>query len=238
MKNYDIKSATAELSLKQKIVVSGKRLAFLVPNMFNRIGKGFSGKIKQFKVHKEETQVEDKNTEKNAMLEEAKAQVSAVNYEKAASIEEKIQNKEEKVVEVKQNENISDNVKNYIIKAYESDIDNLREKQARVSSSPRRLLISKIFLQKLIANRKSKIIKNRQDKKIDKELKKAESREVSSIDDAKLKYVALNNKRMQLMEQMKKTQNEIKEIQESMMSLVNDYSLTKDMFEETEEKTK
>ena len=36
MKNYDVKSSALELTIKSRITVQGKRLAYLVPNMFNK----------------------------------------------------------------------------------------------------------------------------------------------------------------------------------------------------------
>lgn len=223
MKNYDIKNATAELSLKQKIVVIKKRLAFLVSNMFSRISKGYNTKVQELKASID------------SVRQVAEIEKQAIVKEKLDNIEEKIQVKEDVATQVKQNSEIPDNEKGYIVKAYEDDIESLRNKQTRVSAAPRRLLISKIFLQKLIINKKNKIAEKRMFKKIEKELNNItnikENMSINNIDDAKNKYIELNNKRLELEDRSNK-------IKQEMIDLVRQYGLTKDMFEETTEKNK
>lgn len=223
MKNYDIKNATSDLSLKQKIVVSKKRLAFLVSNMFSRISKGYNAKIQELKTSFENVH-QEAETEKKEIVKV-----------KLDNIEEKVETKEEAIIQVKQSNELSNNEKNYIVKAYEDDIESLREKQVRVSAAPRRLLISKIFLQKLVANRKNKIVQKRINKKIEEKLSNVpdveEKMPINSVEDAMRAYIEYNNERIELDERIKKIQQKIRD-------LVSNYGLTKDMFEEITEKTK
>lgn len=217
MKNYDIKCATADLSLKQKVKFSMHRLAYLVSNMYSRVSKGYNVKVEELK--------------KSIKIasEQAEIEKEAVAEEKAANIEERIQAKEEAIVQVKQSAVIPDNDKSYIVKGHAEDIDALREKQAKVLTAPRKLLISKIFLQKLIVNRKNKIIQRREDKAIEKELNNIPSVEeehsVNDIGYAKRRYIELNN-------EFYECDARIKKVKEEMIKLVNQYGLTREMVEE------
>lgn len=181
MKNYEIKSAMAELSAKEKIKINSRRIAFLVPDVFRKLTKGFlkkaalAGQVAIGTValgvgavgHGIATAGKAigngvQNLAANvsgAVKEAANDAVQArdeYNTNKIASINETVERKEEKVAEIKTNANLSDNDKNYIIKAYESDIEKLRNKTIKVANAPRRLLISTMFIQKLFANRRKK----------------------------------------------------------------------------------
>lgn len=181
MKNYEIKNAMAELSAKQKIKINSRRIAFLVPDVFRKLTKGFlkkaaltgqvvigtvalgvgaavngigaAGKAIGNGAKTLGTNIADAV---KAAAEEAVQVRDEYNDNKVSDINERVDKKEEKVAEVKTNANLSDNEKSYIVKAYESDIEKLRNKTIRVSNAPRRLLISKVFIQKLFGNRKKR----------------------------------------------------------------------------------
>lgn len=181
MKNYEIKSAMAELSAKQKIIINSRRIAFLVPEVFKKLTSGFlkgaayagqvaigtavlgvgaaaKGIVAAGKAVGNGAQTLGSNIA-SAVQQAASDAVEArdeYNANKIANINETVDKKEEKVAEIKTNANLSDKEKNYIIKAYESDIEKLRNKTIKVANAPRRLLISTMFIQKLFANRKKK----------------------------------------------------------------------------------
>lgn len=243
MKNYDIKNATVELSIEKKISIKVKRIAFLVPNMFSKLRSGFAKKASLLK--KSMVSIKQGTAEPIAQaVSEAKVVREEAIEQKVAKIDEKIERKEDAMVQAKSMNNINDNVKSYVIKAYESEIERLYKRKARVSTSPRRLLISTVFLQKLIVNRKRKFVANlaqRQEMKVEeKELKNLVNnledvsnapKKVSTVDEAKTRYIELNNKRLELVEQEKK-------IREQLTKLVQEFGLTKDMFTEEMGKTK
>ena len=177
MKNYEIKNAMVELSTREKIKINSKRIAFLVPDVFRKLTSGFlkkaalagqvvigtaalgigavghgiaaAGKAVGHGVQNLGSAVGQAAADATQARDE-------YNANKVAQINETVAKKEEKVAEVKTNANLSDNEKNYIIKAYESDIDRLRNKTIRVANAPRRLLISTMFIQKLFTNRKKR----------------------------------------------------------------------------------
>src|SRR5574344_1896383 len=194
MKNYDIKSATADLSLKQKIVLKEKRLAFLVSNMFKRVSLGFTIKKNLLEANLANKRVEnaEKEIEKREAIaplrEEAVAQRDAIVARKIIPIDEKIGNKEAAIDKVNNNDNIDADTKRYIIKAYKKDIEKLEAQKSRVSRSPRRLLISAIFLQKLVVNRKNKLIKTIEDRiveqQVGQQLKKIEEVSAKPTEDS------------------------------------------------------
>lgn len=228
MKNYDIKSATAELSTTQKIVVNAKRIAFLVPNMFNKLSGGFRKKVENFK-----SSVDVQNA-----LAEAEEVKNEVVENKIVAIEEKIERKEEAVAQTQADEAIPEKTKNYIVKAYEADIEELNKKAIRVEYAPRRLLISTVFIQKLFTNRR----KRKEQERIEKVLsnvptvepvkEEAPTAVVNDVEAAKEKYLSLNNDRLEYMDEMKSIKAKIVSIQAEMTSLVNEFGLTKEMFEE------
>lgn len=159
MKNYDIKIAETGLSLGQKIVFKSRKIAYLVPNMFSRLYKGFLKMVKALGAKIADSTADVRSSISEAVSDAAKEAVEAreeYNVNKIAKINEKVEKKEEAVAAVKQNENISDRDKNYIIKGYESDIERLRNKTIKVANAPRRLLISLVFIQKLFTNRKKR----------------------------------------------------------------------------------
>lgn len=222
MKNYDIKNAAAELSVGKKIKVGAKRIAFLVPNMFGKLRSGFKRKISL--------------SASKFNIEEAKEQAQIVKEEvveeKVAKIDEGIQAKEQAMEQVQAATNLDEKMKAYIVKEYASDIAKLTEKRARVSSTPRKLLISTVFLRKLVTNRAKKFIDDRAEKKLEKNLDKTIDEQlanmpsfeeakiekpVETVEDAMQKYIDLNNERLR--------------IQEEMTELVQKYGLTKEMFD-------
>lgn len=229
MKNYEIKSAVAELSLKQKVAVGGKRIAYLVPNMYNRVKNGFVAKAKALKASMVNAYENTKDAiVNNESVQTAMVQAQAVREERVeeqvGNYQQKIERKEEAVVDVKANENVSDTAKSYIIKAYESDIERLHNKQLRVSNSPKRLLISTAFIGKLVSNWRKK----RQDAKMQRELEQIPQVEETNnldVEAAKEQYLVLNDQRLDLLEQINAIQNQ-------MQKLVKDYGLTREMFEE------
>lgn len=234
MKNYEIKSAMAELSVKQKLKVNSGRIAFLVQDVFRKLKSGFSKKI-----------VAISNAVNQAASDAVEVR-DAYNANKIANINETVDRKEEKVAEIKTNANLSDADKNYIIKAYESDIEKLRNKTIKVANAPRRLLISTMFIQKLFANRKKKKAEKQAARvaraeemlnglpTIDEETPVVEK----DVDSAIQRYIELNNERNNILDEKRAAQErldlaEVKltRCQDEMQRLVTEYGLTQEMVE-------
>lgn len=253
MKNYEIKNATANLSLNQKIVVSGKRLAYLVPHMYTKVLGGFKrlsklpGKAVEG-VGTIATKVEGAiaNSESiQTALKDAQTVRDDLAAKQVANYEEQRTQKEESVAAVEVNEKISETEKKYIIKAYETDIQRLKEKSARVANAPRRLLISTVFIGKLISNSRKKRINDKVTQKLESippmqtsapEVQQAApvapvtapvepvvSNTVGTVqtqEQAKEKYLDLHNQAML--------------IQQQMADLAQNFGLTREMFQENQ----
>ena len=91
---------------------------------------------------------------------------------------------------------INDN-KNYVAKAYLADIESLSRKPKRSVAAPKKLLISKVFVQKLIANR-MKAIETVNKKKEEELVLQEQPSAVDLQQEAALKYIALNEKLQEL----------------------------------------
>lgn len=243
MKNYEIKNATADLSLNQKIVVSGKRLAYLVPNMFNKVLNGFKkmskipGKVLDG-VSNIATNIGNSIAESSSIqtaLQDAQIVREDIAAKQIAGYEEKRAQKEEAIAAIKVNENLTNEQKSYIIKAYETDIQRLQSKSARVSSAPRRLLISTVFIGKLISNSRNKRINNKVAQKLESipnvetnaPVAQDSQEAVQTQEQAKERYRQLDDQRLSYLEK-------VRIIQEEMTNLVKEYKLTREMFEETQ----
>ena len=145
MKNYEVKYATKEFA-GGKVKISNKRLAYLVPNMFGKLKSGFFKKVSSIvAVYQEEMQ------NNNPVVSETPIQEPIVeNKEVVAAVVNEQPKPEVSSPEV--SAPINDN-KNYVAKAYLADIESLSRKPKRSVAAPKKLLISKVFVQKLIANR-------------------------------------------------------------------------------------
>lgn len=231
MKNYDVKSSTLELTTKSRITVQGKRLAYLVPNMFNKITSGYRKKIAAYigskTVVATETVQSSIPTVKPeapviAQTNETKIDVNQTNpitpEEKTVSVEKTstVENKEPEV---------SEKVKNYIIKALSIDVDYLKNRQIRVSGLPRKLLISTVFVQKLVTHRFNATKANLEVKK-EEPVVPTKNPEVVAPTDTKeagvAKYVELMNKRKEAITIKQACEKEMTE-------LVNKFGITLDM---------
>ena len=123
-----------------------------------------------------------------------------------------------------------DNNKNYVAKAYLADIESLSRKPKRSVAAPKKLLISKIFVQKLIANR-MKAIETVNKKKEEELVLQEQPSAVDLQQEAALKYIALNEKLQELV----KTADEVKS---QMITLAKEHGLTRTMVENAMAKAK
>lgn len=231
MKNYDVKSSTIDLNTKSKINVQGKRLAYLVPNMFNKITSGYGKKIAIYVSSQTvaapapvQSSVPPVKPEVTATIpsNEPKidvAQTNPISNEVKVASEEKTTTVENKAPEV------SEKAKNYIVKALSIDVDYLKNRQLRVSGSPRKLLISTVFVQKLVTHRFNAIKANLEARKVEPVVpdKKPEVAAPADTKEAGVaKYVELMNKRKEAIT-IKQT------CEKEMTELVNKFGITLDM---------
>ena len=221
MKNYELKYATKEFAGKQ-VKITTKRLAYLVPNMFGKLRNGFFKNINSIiAVYQEENQVQQPV---------AQAPISESIVENKAVVENVVN--QAPAVEAASpavSQSANDN-KNYIAKAYLADIENLSRKQKKSVAAPKKLLISKVFVQKLIANRMKAI--ETLNKKKEEELVLQEQPSAADLQqEAALKYIELNEKLQELV----KTADEVKS---QMISLAKEHGLTRTMVENAMAKAK
>lgn len=222
MKNYEVKYATKEFA-GGKVKISNKRLAYLVPNMFGKLKGGFFKKISSIiAVYQEEMQAN------SPVVSETPIQEPIVeNKEVVAAVVNEEPKKEVSSPEVSAP---VDNNKNYVAKAYLADIESLSRKPKRSVAAPKKLLISKIFVQKLIANR-MKAIETVNKKKEEELVLQEQPSAVDLQQEAALKYIALNEKLQELV----KTADEVKS---QMITLAKEHGLTRTMVENAMAKAK
>jgi len=231
MKNYDVKSSAIDLPINSRITVQGKRLAYLVPNMFNKITSGYGKKLMAYMSSKTVAAPEpvqssipsiEPDTTAIDQTNETKIDVNQTtqipNEVEIASVEKTttVENKESEV---------NEKVKNYIVKALSIDVDYLKNRQLRVSSLPRKLLISTVFIQKLVTHRLNASKANLEVKK-EEPVVPTKTPEVAAPIDTKeagvTKYVELMNKRKEAII-IKQT------CEKEMTELVNKFGITLDM---------
>ena len=222
MKNYEVKYATKEFA-GGKVKISNKRLAYLVPNMFGKLKGGFFKKVSSIiAVYQEEMQAN------SPVVSETPIQEPIVeNKEVVAAVVNEEPKKEVSSPEVSAP---VDNNKNYVAKAYLADIESLSRKPKRSVAAPKKLLISKIFVQKLIANR-MKAIETVNKKKEEELVLQEQPSAVDLQQEAALKYIALNEKLQELV----KTADEVKS---QMITLAKEHGLTRTMVENAMAKAK
>lgn len=222
MKNYEVKYATKEFA-GGKVKISNKRLAYLVPNMFGKLKGGFFKKVSSIiAVYQEEMQAN------SPVVSETPIQEPIVeNKEVVAAVVSEEPKKEVSSPEVSAP---VDNNKNYVAKAYLADIESLSRKPKRSVAAPKKLLISKIFVQKLIANR-MKAIETVNKKKEEELVLQEQPSAVDLQQEAALKYIALNEKLQELV----KTADEVKS---QMITLAKEHGLTRTMVENAMAKAK
>ncbi len=232
MKNYDVKSSALDLTIKSKITVEGKRLAYLVPNMFNKITSGYGKKIAVYlssRVAEAETvpnnipaAIEPKPVSTAPEVNVVKTDVDQVN---SIPNEAKIENVEKPAPAESPASEVSEKVKNYIVKALSIDVDYLKNRQLRMSGLPRKLLISTVFVQKLLTHRNNAINANLAVKK-EEPVVPTKAPEVQAPVDNKetgvAKYVELMNKRKEAIVAKQACEKEMTE-------LVNKFGITLDM---------
>lgn len=202
MKNYELKYATKELNDAKIVTVklTNKRLAYLVSNMFNKMKNGFAKKINPIIVVYQEEQSKVVNEE--VKPEPAPAEVPKVESQPAPSV--------------------VDDSKNYIIKAYLADIEALSRNKKALIQAPKKLLISKLFVQKLIANRMKNI--ETLNKKTSNPEETKQTSFVNAQEEAVYKYISLNDEMKDLIKQ-------IEDKKAQMVSLAKEHGLTRTMVE-------
>ena len=228
MKNYDVKASAIDLATKSKITVEGKRLAYLVPNMFNKITSGYGKKLLAYISLNVAAVVPAPVVNTNIAPEPVKTEpqeaqvniVAPVVNENPATQEE---NKSDDVA--KNNPEINSKEKNYILKVLQTDVDYLINKQKRIVGAPRRLLISTVFVQKLLAHRANSIKENfdlaKKLSTVPGEPIKVEV-PVDPKEAGVVKYVELMNKRKEAITIKQACEKEMTE-------LVNEFGITLDM---------
>lgn len=232
MKNYDVKSSVLDLTTKSKITIQGKRLAYLVPNMFNKITSGYGKKIAVYISSKAPVVTEPVQSSIPTVKPEVTAPVAQpttpkieVNQTKPSPTEEKVESVEKPAAVENNTQEVSEKVKNYIVKALSIDVDYLKNRQLRVAGLPRKLLISTVFVQKLVAHRFNAIKANLEVKK-DEPIVPDKTPEVAAPAETKeagvAKYVELMNKRKEAIT-IKQT------CEKEMTELVNKFGITLDM---------
>lgn len=232
MKNYDVKSSTLELTTKSRINVQGKRLAYLVPNMFNKITSGYGKKIAAYIASK--TVAVNEPVQNSTPIVKPEVAIPVVqptvtkidvNQTKPSIAEVKPESTDKPIVVEKTTPEVAEKVKNYIVKALSIDVDYLKNRQLRVSGSPRKLLISTVFVQKLVTHRTNAVKANIEVKK-EEPVVPVKTPEVDAPIDTKeagvAKYVELMNKRKEAII-IKQT------CEKEMTELVNKFGITLDM---------
>ena len=187
MKNYDGKNAVEELSGKG-LIETKKRIAFLVPNMFNRVKSGF---LKHVPTPVVEAPVQEVST---PVVEDVQPVQQVV---------EPIQQTVENVSTVQQEQT----GKTYSLKK-------LIQKITTTDNNQRRLLISSVFLQKLLTNVKMRLESVQQ---VVEEVKTGETALENAI-----------NRYHELMDERTNHINEIKNIERELTGLVQEFKLTQE----------
>ena len=187
MKNYDGKNAVEELSGKGLMEIK-KRIAFLVPNMFNRVKSGF---LKHVPTPVVEAPVQEVST---PVVEDVQPVQQVV---------EPIQQTVENVSTVQQEQT----GKTYSLKK-------LMQKITTTDNNQRRLLISSVFLQKLLTNVKMRLESVQQ---VVEEVKTGETALENAI-----------NRYHELMDERTNHINEIKNIERELTGLVQEFKLTQE----------
>lgn len=228
MKNYDVKASAIDLATKSKITVEGKRLAYLVPNMFNKITSGYGKKLLAY-ISLNVAAVEPApvvNTNIAPEPVKTEPQEAQVNIVATVVNENPATQEENKSIDVaKNNPEINSKEKNYILKVLQTDVDYLINKQKRIVGAPRRLLISTVFVQKLLAHRANSIKENFD---LAKKLSTVPSEPIKvevPVDPKEagvVKYVELMNKRKEAITIKQACEKEMTE-------LVNEFGITLDM---------
>ena len=232
MKNYDVKSSTLDLTTKSKITVEGKRLAYLVPNMFNKITSGYGKKIAAYISSNAVAVVEPVQSSTPAITPEVVPAVVETNIHnidvdqtKPFSNEAKVENAEKTTTVENTTPEVSEKVKNYIVKVLKADVDYLKNNQLRVAGLPRKLLISTVFVQKLLTHRFNATNSSLEVEKAE-PVVPAKTPEVAAPVDTKeagvAKYVELMNKRKEAIVAKQACEKEMTE-------LVNKFGITLDM---------
>lgn len=230
MKNYDVKASAIDLATKSKITIEGKRLAYLVPNMFNKITSGYGKKMLAYISSNvaavEPAPVTAVSTNITSEPVKAEPQVAQVNTAVPVVNENPVTQEENKNDDViKNNIEINAKEKNYTLKVLQTDVDYLINKQKRVVGAPRRLLISTVFVQKLLAHRANAVKENFD---LAKKLSTVPSEPVKveiPVDPKEagvVKYVELMNKRKEAITIKQACEKEMTE-------LVNEFGITLDM---------
>ncbi len=228
MKNYDVKASAIDLATKSKITVEGKRLAYLVPNMFNKITSGYGKKLLAY-ISLNVAAVEPApvvNTNIAPEPVKTEPQEAQVNIVATVVNENPATQEENKSIDVaKNNPEVNSKEKNYILKVLQTDVDYLINKQKRIVGAPRRLLISTVFVQKLLAHRANSIKENFD---LAKKLSTVPSEPIKvevPVDPKEagvVKYVELMNKRKEAITIKQACEKEMTE-------LVNEFGITLDM---------
>lgn len=236
MKNYDVKSSTIDLTTKSRTNVQGKRLAYLVPNMFNKITSGYGKKIAVYMSSNTvaapevvapapvQSSIPPVKPEGTAAIQTNEPKID-VNQTNPILSEVKVASEEKTTTVENKTPEVSEKVKNYIVKALSIDVEYLKNRQLRVSGSPRKLLISTVFVQKLVTHRFNAIKANLEVRKVE-QIVPDKTPEVAAPADTKedgvAKYVELMNKRKEAIT-IKQT------CEKEMTELVNKFGITLDM---------
>ena len=157
MKDYDVKYATIAFTNNSNI--TGKRLAYLVTNMFNKHKSGFKKQIapvvETYIAQNEELPTITPMTDVTPVMPDIPEMVAPmIEPPVVPNPQPVVAPTIEQPVEVAPAAPI-DNSKPYVVKIEANDLTNFRTKPKQVTSTPSKLLISTVFINKLINNRVS-----------------------------------------------------------------------------------
>jgi hypothetical protein len=223
MKNYDVKASAIDLIIKSKITIESKRLAYLVPNMFNKITSGYTKKLAVFinSNPKLQAQINKVDMAENSPVAPPVNADSVVNNPAPVNVTEVRPTDAENspVASVPK-------AKNYVVKVEPTDVSYLKNGSLRSVGIPRRLLISTVFVQKLISHRTNGISANAIVTNVEPVIPSTEVPKVEIASDPKAagvaKYVELMNKRKEAIAIKQSCEKEMTE-------LVNEFGITLDM---------
>lgn len=251
MKNYDLVLGD---SLKGKdISITEKKIAFLVPNMFNKVASGYDKNctklVEEAKVETASTQIQEAQVAPAPSAPTAPvppAQPSAPEVKpaegpvlppkpelappaeekpvEAAKAEVKTENPEVSAPEVKA-EDTAVKEKRYAEKVAPMDVIFLRTNKIHANSAPKKLLISVVFKGKLVNHRNKSIAKAAELESASKEEKPVEAPKAPEVNPVQEAI----KKYLQLLNTRKEAIQTKQAAEKEMTELVNKYGITLDM---------
>lgn len=203
MKNYEIGLSK---NLDNKTIVSkNRKLAFLVEQVYLKLKSGYQ---------RMETKLGEVQVDVAETKEDARIVRDAYNEGVSARINNVVETKEQELKEVQ------NTGKPYTVLVKESEIALLKKQAVKEATAPRLLIISEVFISKLIANRQRKMI-NDLEVKVNNEPLPVTNNEIDPVDE----YMELMDRRAALLA-------EKAEIEAKLVALAKSGKVTQDMINE------